>query len=199
LNLYPWIVTAFQEKYGRNLYAVARPHQVVLTGEKVIFDGSKSLAYDAKIVDYRWEFDNGQVVRAVKAEKVFDKPGVYVGTLRVRDERGNEDVDFCRVKVFARDAPEDNIPATIYMTHTPTLGISEGQEVLFRFWIQGSRKERISIDFGDGATLSDYVSYQEVRHKFNRQGIYIITATANVNGRPIMGKQRVVVESTDGR
>jgi len=100
LNLYPWIVTAFQEKYGRNLYAVARPHQVVLTGEEVMFDGSKSLAYDAKIVDYRWEFDNGKVVRAVKAEKVFDKPGVYVGTLRVRDEQGNEDVDFCRVRQF---------------------------------------------------------------------------------------------------
>ncbi len=158
----------------------------------MIFDGSKSLAYDAKIVDYRWEFENGQVVRAVKAGKVFDKPGVYVGMLRIRDEQGNEDVDFCRVKVFAKDAPEDNIAATIYMTHTPTLGISEGQEVLFQFWIQGSRKERISIDFGDGATLSDYVSYQEVRHKFDRQGIYIITATANVNGRPIMGKQRVV-------
>jgi hypothetical protein len=76
----------------------------------------------------------------------------------------------------------------------------KGKKMLLR-WMQIKEDEyecflqtlvKRNADFGFGAMLSDYVSYQEVRHKFDRQGIYIITTTANVDGQPIMGKQRVV-------
>ncbi len=49
LNLYPWLVTAYQAEHPKGLLAVARPHHVVLTGEKVVLDGSNSLAWGGTI------------------------------------------------------------------------------------------------------------------------------------------------------
>jgi len=38
LNLYPWIVTAYQQQYPIGLYAVARPHRTAYTGESILFE-----------------------------------------------------------------------------------------------------------------------------------------------------------------
>ena len=192
LNLYPWLIAAFQEQYPRTLYAVARPHQTVSTGEKVIFDMSHSLSFGTKIVSYKWVFSDGQTINQVKAEKSFDKPGVYIATLWVEDENGAQDVDFCRVRVFTKSYPEGSIP-TIFMTHTPTNNILVNQPVLFRFWLQGAEGKPIEVDFGDGTIVEHYASYSEIRHNFKSRGIHIVTASSTIDGKPIMQKQKVIV------
>jgi hypothetical protein len=136
LNLYPWLIAAYEQQYHRALYAVARPHQTVSTGEKVLFDGSNSLGFGAKIVSYRWIFPDGQIVNGITAEKRFDKPGAYIAELWITDEDGRKDVDFYNVRVFTASAPEGSIP-TIFMTHYPTNNIVVNQPVFFRFWLQG--------------------------------------------------------------
>jgi len=192
LNLYPWVVTAYEEQYGNGLYAVARPDQVAVTGETVVLDGSRSMVFDGNVVSYRWELPNGKVVNNAKAETVFGKPGVYMATLWIKDDEGREDVDFCRVKVFTKAAPERGIP-TIFMTHTPTKNLAIGRSVCFRLWLQGGNSEPIRIDFGDGTVIEDYVSYAKVSHTFKRTGIHIITAHATVGGKPVTQKQKVIV------
>ncbi|MHC4538463.1 MAG: PKD domain-containing protein [Planctomycetota bacterium] len=192
LNLYPWLMTTYEQQYQQSLYAVARPHQTVSTGEKVLFDGSNSLSFGTKIVSYEWILPDGETVNGITAEKAFDKPGVYIATLRIKDEKGREDIDFYKVKVFTDSDPENKIP-TIFMTHTPTNNIVVDQAALFRFWLQGVKGEFITVDFGDGTVIDDYVSYSEILHRFRSPGINIVTTSSTINGNPITQKQKILV------
>ena len=176
LNFYPWLVTAYQAQHPKGLLAVARPHHIALTGEKVVLDGSNSLAWGGgKIVQWRWILPDGQKVEQAKAETTFDRPGAYVATLWVKDDAGNEDVDFCQVKVYTKDKPEKGMPH-IYMTYTPTEDIRPDQPVRFRFWVQGNVGGPIRVDFGDGTKVEDYKPYSELSHRFKTPGIHVVTA-----------------------
>ncbi len=192
LNLYPWLIATYQQQYQKMLYAVTRPHQTVSTGEKVLFDGSNSLGFGAEIVSYRWIFPDGESVNGVKAEKRFDKSGVYIAELWITDEDGHKDVDFNKVRVFTSSNPEGSIP-TIFMTHYPTNNIAVNQPVFFRFWLQGAKDKLIKVDFGNGTVINDYLSYTEIRHRFKSPGIHIITTSSIIDGHSITQKQKVVV------
>ena len=192
LDLYPWLVAAYRQQHGERPLAVARPHQIVQTGEQVPLDGSRSIAGDAKIVAFRWELPDGKTVHGPRAETTFDEPGVYVASLWVKDAAGSEDVDFCRVKVFSADAPEDAIP-TIFMTHTPTQDAVAGQPVSWRVWLQDRNPQPIRLDFSDGTVIEDYTSYDEVKHTFASPGIYVVTARATVDRMPVTQRRKVIV------
>jgi hypothetical protein len=194
LNLYPWLVAAYQAQHPKGLAAVARPHHIVLTGEKVVFDGTHSLAWGGgRIVAWRWVFPDGQTVDRATAEKTFDQPGATVAALWVKDDRGAEDVDFCQVKVFSKADPEKNMPH-LYMTYTPTQDIRPDQPVNFRFWLQGNGGGPIAVEFDDGFKLENYQPYSEFQHGFKTSGIHIVTAQCQAGGKRIMQKLKVVVE-----
>jgi len=198
LNVYPWLVTAYEAAHPKGLFAIARPHHFVRTGEKELFDGSNSLAFGGRrIVEWRWVFPDGETVRSVRAEKTFHKPGAYVATLWVKDNHGAQDVDFCQVKVFSASSPETAMPH-IFMTCTPTENIRCGQPVRFRFWFQGKGGGPITVDFDDGTHLGNYRSYTELTHRFQTPGIHIVTAQCEADGKPILAKLKVVVTSASG-
>jgi hypothetical protein len=193
LNLYPWLVTAYQARHPKGLLAVARPHHTASTGQAVLFDGGNSLAWGGgRIVEWRWVLPDGQTVSGARVQKAFDRPGTYVATLWVKDDGGAEDVDFCQVKVFSKGDPEKAMPH-IFMTYTPTQGIRPDQPVTFRFWFQGTGGGPITVDFGDAATVQDYQSYAEIQHSFRTAGIHIVTAQCEAQGKPITQKLKVVV------
>ena len=129
-----------------------------------------------------------------RPEKKFDRPGAYVAALWVKDDKGGEDVDFCQVKVYSRPTPEPAMPH-IFMTYTPTENIRPNQPVTFRFWFQGSGGGPIKVDFDDGTQLADYRSYAELQHGFKTPGVHVVTAQCEADGKPIMQKLKVVVES----
>ncbi|MBN2316428.1 MAG: hypothetical protein JXM79_21050 [Sedimentisphaerales bacterium] len=129
----------------------------------------------------------------MKAETIFGKPGMYIATLWIQDEQGHQDVDFGKVKVFTASSPEGSIP-TICMTHIPARDVVVDQPVFFRLWLQGVRDGLIEIDFGDGTIVRDYVSYTKIQHSFKSPGIHIITARSTIDGKPIMPKQKVIVD-----
>jgi len=192
LNLYPWLISTYQQQYQKILYAVARPHQTLSTGEKVLFDGSNSIGFGAKIVSYKWILPDGQIVDGITAQKRFDKPGVYIAELWITDEAGHKDVDFSKIRVFKASIPEGSIP-TIFMTYYQTNNIAVNQPVLFRFWLQGAKDKPIKVDFGDGTVVDDYVSYLEICHRFKSPGIHIVTTSSNIDGKSITQKQKVIV------
>jgi murein DD-endopeptidase MepM/ murein hydrolase activator NlpD len=195
LNLYPWLVAAYQAQHPKGLAAVARPHHLALTAEKVVFDSSHSLAWGgAKIVERRWVFPDGQTVTQATAEKTFDKPGAYVAELWVKDDQGNEDVDFCQVKVFSKDHPEQRMPH-LYMSCFPTQDVHAGQSVRFRIYPQGEVDRPIAVEFDDGLKIADYEPNREVQHAFNTPGIHIITARCQADGNEITMKQKIVVQN----
>jgi hypothetical protein len=196
LNLYPWIVEAYRKASGRTLFAVARPHQAIRVGETVRLDGTKSLAFGSRIKTFRWEFHDGTSVEKPMAEKVYDRPGTYMATLWVEDERGSRDVDFCKVKVYSRDKLEPVMPI-IFLTCSPTRDVRAGMPVFFRGWPHGEEDiGPIRIDFGDGTAVEKYEPYSEVRHAFERPGLHFVTASASPGGRSVTGKVKVLV--TDG-
>jgi len=192
LNLYPWLISTYERQYHKMLYAVARPHQTFSTGEKVLFDGSNSLNFGGKIVSYKWILPDGETVNGITAEKRFDKPGVYIAELWITDENGRKDVDFQKIRVFTASAPEGSIP-TIFMTHTPANDIVVNQPVSFRFWLQGAKDKVVKVDFGDGTVIDNYISYTEIRHRFESPGIHVVTTSGTIDGKSITQKQKVVV------
>lgn len=193
LNLYPWIMEAFRKSSRQTLFAVARPHHAVRTGETVRFDGTRSLAYGSKIKTFRWEFHDGTSVNGARAEKVYDRPGTYIAALWVEDERGSRDVDFCKVKVYSSDKVEDVMP-TLFLTYWPSRDVRAGQTVYFRGWPQGAEAGAIRIDFGDGRVIEDYVPYSEVSHSFRNRGLHVVTATTTAAGFSVTQKVKVIVE-----
>ena len=66
----------------------------------------------------------------------------------------------------------------------------------FRCWLQAEQDASLRLEFGDGADRQRYTSYSEVTHVFVKPGLYVVTASATVDGMPIMQKQKVLV--TDG-
>lgn len=193
LNLYPWILTAYQAAAGTKPMAVARPHHTAVTGEKVVFDGRKSIAIGAKIISYRWEFLDGTSEDGPIAAKVFDRPGAYTAVLHIEDDRGGCDIDICRVRIYTASKRED-VLTTLFFSVSPSFGIRLGEAVHFRGWPQGGNPGPIRLDFGDGEALPDYKPFFDAEHRYEKPGTYIVTASAEKNGRPAMTKLKVVVE-----
>jgi len=173
--------------------AMARPHRTALTGEKVVFDGTNSVALGGQIISYCWEFPDGTSTDGPTATRVFDRPGAYAVVLHVEDDRGGRDFDICRVRIYSAQLPEDML-TTLFFSVSPSFGIRPGQAVHFRGWPQGGDAGPIRLDFGDGTALDDYQPFSEVKHYYEKPEIYIVTASAEKDGRPAMTKLKVVVE-----
>jgi murein DD-endopeptidase MepM/ murein hydrolase activator NlpD len=192
LNLYPWLVAAYQAGHAPKLHAVAGPHQTALTGDRVRFDGRSSLAGLSDITSFRWEFHDGTTVNGPAAEKVFEKPGCYMAALWIKDSRGAVDLDFCRVRVFSRSTPEDVVP-TFFVTCKPSREVGVNEPVNFRLWPQGAGVENIQIDFGDGAKIQDYRPYSALTHRFTKPGLQVVTVTGAAGALPVTQKVKVIV------
>jgi murein DD-endopeptidase MepM/ murein hydrolase activator NlpD len=193
LNLYPWLVAAYQKESGTDLYAVARPHRTVLTGDRVLFDGSNLMAFKSNITSFKWEFHDGTSVDGARAEKAYDKPGCYMAALWIRDDQGSLDVDFCKVKVFSRSAPEDVIP-TLFVTYYPSEEVHVDEPVNFRIWPQGMEVKDVQVDFSDGTVVQDYRAYSAITHKFKKPAIHIVTVTGTAGKLPVTQKVKVIVQ-----
>jgi murein DD-endopeptidase MepM/ murein hydrolase activator NlpD len=193
LNLYPWLVTAYQHDNGTNIYAVARPHKTALTGDKVLFDGSNSMSFKSNITSFKWEFHDGTSADGPIVEKVYNKPGCYIASLWVENAQGDVDVDFCKVKVFSRSAPEGIIP-TLFVTYYPSAQVYVDDPVNFRLWPQGMDAENIRIEFDDGTIIRNCRAYSAFTHKFKTPGIHIATVKGTAGKLPVMQKVKIVVQ-----
>lgn len=194
LNLYPWLVAAYQAEHPRGLRAVARPHHLVRVDETVRFEGSHCLAWGgSRIASWRWEFPDGVTAIGEQAEHAFDAPGAYIVTLRVTGTDGAEEVDFCQVKVYPRDGGT-GMPH-IFLSATPTVGVRPGVPVRFRLWMQGATGGPISVTFDDGARVEDCGQNAEFAHAFETPGVHTVSARCEVDGMPIEQRMAVRVEA----
>ncbi|UCG68065.1 MAG: PKD domain-containing protein, partial [Thermoplasmata archaeon] len=79
--------------------AYAGDDQTVFEDQIVIFDGSGSYDPDGVIVDYSWDFDDGNFGSGENPNHIYYDPGVYTVTLTVTDDDGATDQDSCTITV----------------------------------------------------------------------------------------------------
>jgi murein DD-endopeptidase MepM/ murein hydrolase activator NlpD len=192
LNLFPWLVAAYQASTGASLIAIARPHQIARVNESIVLDGSSTVNDSPHQISYRWEFDDGSCSEGAVAKKAFAEPGCYIATLQVRREDGASDFDFCRIRVFSDPPTEPFIP-TLFVSTKPAGVVRQGQPVSFRIWPQGGNVDPIRLDFGDGSPSGNYRAYSSFTHYFMTPGPHTVTASGRYKGMPIRQKRKILV------
>lgn len=185
-DAYPFLWEAYHREYKPQLIAVARPHHLVMAGDKVTLDGSRSWSSGGKIRRYEWIFGDGTTAPGPQIERRYERPGAYSEILKVSDARGRTDHDFAIVQVLER-GQTNNFPPTIHASYAPTFGIHPGDPVTFKVRTFRSSPGDETWNFGDGSAPVNVHSdgnanshspngYAETIHSFAKPGHYIVRA-----------------------
>ncbi|MDZ4687302.1 MAG: PKD domain-containing protein [Planctomycetaceae bacterium] len=181
---YAFLWEAYIHQYQPQLLAVARPHQLVSTGEVVALDGSRSWSAAGQNVRYDWTFADGAQASGPTIARQYPKPGVYSEILKITDDAGRIDYDFAVVNVI--DPKQlDQLPPSIHANYAPTFGIQPGDPVTFKVRTFRTTEGNETWDFGDGSSRIEVRSdgnvkplakdgYAEVVHRFAKPGHYVV-------------------------
>jgi lysophospholipase L1-like esterase len=181
---YAFLWEAYLREHKPKLLAVARPHQLVAVGQKVILDGSRSWSAGGRIASYEWTFTDGKTATGALVERTYDKPGVYSEVLKITDGDGRMDYDFAVVNVLDREHP-DRLPPSIHAVCSPTVSIKPGDPVTFLVRTFRTTDGKETWDFGDGSPKVQVQSdgnvvklakdgYARTVHAFEKPGHYLI-------------------------
>jgi uncharacterized protein YxjI len=202
---YAFIWEAYQREQAPKLLAVARPHQFVFTGEKVVLDGSKSWSASGNIARYDWSFTDGTKASGAIVERTYSASGEYSEILKVTDGRGEVDYDFALVLVIDKSAP-DRLPPTIHPAFAPTMNIRPGEPVTFKVRSFRTSAGNETWDFGDGTEKVTVKSdgnvnalakdgYAGTQHRFAKAGHYLVRVErTNEHGQRAIGHLHVPVD-----
>jgi len=183
---YAYVWEAYVNQYHPDIIAVARPHQLVWTGQPALQDCSKSRSLNGEIVNYEWTFSDGSSAKGAIQERSYQDPGEYSEILKVTDSQGHVDYDFSVVQLYDPDVHGRTIP-TIQPAFHPTLDIHPGDPVTFLVRTFNTATGSETWDFGDGSPTVSVVSetvdrrnytagkFAETIHSFEEPGDYIVT------------------------
>jgi murein DD-endopeptidase MepM/ murein hydrolase activator NlpD len=204
-DAYPYAWEAFVRQYKPALIAIARPHQLVWTGEEITLDGRKSKSFNGTIRSYEWTFSDGTKATGAVQKRSYQLPGEYNEMLKVTDSNGNVDYDFTVVQVHDPKAADQTIPV-LHMAFHPSLNIKAGNPVTFLVRTFNTESGNETWNFGDGSPVvqvksetPDKIEYTkgkfaETVHAFAKPGHYIVSVErSNEKGYKAMGRLHVVV------
>ncbi len=201
-NGYAFIWQVYHEQFKPDIIAVARPHHLVLTGETVGLDGSKSWSRVGGIKSYEWTFCDGTTAKGARVEREYSRPGEYSEILKVTDSAGNIAYDFAVVQVIDRDNSKP-LPPAIHANYYPTFGLQPGDEVTFKVrsfrtqhgeevWDFGDGTEPVSVKSDGNANQHDPNGYAVTTHRYRDAGDYIVTVKrSNQHGHTAVGRLHV--------
>ena len=185
--------------------AVARPHHVKQTGERVTLDGSRSWARTNKIARYEWTFCDGTTASGPKVERTYGQPGEYSEILKVTDNLGNTSYDFAIVQVLDCESPEP-APPSIHAAYVPTIGLQPGDSVTFKVRTFDTTQGKETWDFGDGSppvetqsdgNVDDHApnGYAITIHHYDKPGDYLVRVErADRQGRKAIARLFVQIQ-----
>jgi murein DD-endopeptidase MepM/ murein hydrolase activator NlpD len=182
---YAFLWEAYQREYQPELLAVARPHHLTATREKVVLDGSRSWSASGQLASYEWTLSDGTTSRGQKVERRYDQPGSFSETLKVTDDAGRVAYDFCVVQVIDPAHPK-KLPPTLHATYAPTFGVKPGDSVRFEARTFRTNAGKETWNFGDGtpaiethsdANANAYAAdgYGSTTHRFEKPGDYVVS------------------------
>ena len=146
------------------------PDRIVAPGEKVVFDGSRSLDQDGDITDYRWDFRDGSEGKGRVTSHSFARPGIYGVRLAVADDSGDADaVDYKEARITVNAAPVADPGGDLIIAPGDLIRLSaansydpDGRIVSYRW------------DFSADSTP---VSAAQVERRFTAPGLYTARLT----------------------
>lgn len=212
---YAFLWEAYVRQFKPKVIAVARPHHLILAGDEVVLDGSRSwsdsaanrdtASGEAAIRRFDWQFTDGTKASGAKVTRVYAKPGCYSEILKVTGANGHVAYDFAIVQVLDR-APEAPLPPMIHAAYWPTQGIVSGDPVTFKVRTFGTTDGSEVWNFGDGSEPVEVRSdgnvekldpngYAVTTHAFESPGDYIVTVQrSDRQGATAIGHLHVRVE-----
>jgi len=181
---YAFVWEAYHRQYSPKLVAVARPHHLAWTGQKVVLDGTRSWSESGKLVRYDWTFTDGAKASGPTVERTYSRPGAYSETLKVTDEQGRTAYDFAVVQIIDKSKPED-VPPTIHAVYAPTFDIKPGGPITFKVRTFRTTAGSETWDFGDGSPPVKVKSDGNVKplakdgyavtvHSYEKPGDYVV-------------------------
>ncbi len=185
--------------------AVARPHHVARVGDRVTLDGSRSWSRSGSLARLDWTFTDGTSASGRRAERIYDRPGVYSETLKAVNDRGNVSYDFAVVQVLDRTGSVP-IPHSIHAAYFPTQDLHPGDPITFKVRTFDCTDGNETWDFGDGTPPVDVRSdgnvkelapdgYAVTTHRFAKAGDYLIRVErSDRRGRKATARLHVRVE-----
>ncbi|UCE74551.1 MAG: PKD domain-containing protein [Methanomassiliicoccales archaeon] len=157
-----------QPPQNRPPVADAGKDRFAIPYELLTFDGSGSFDLDGIIVNYTWDFGDGNTASGMINTHAYTDFGTYIVTLMVTDNEGAQDTETCIVFI------ENNPPRAEIEPESQTVYVGE------KAWFSGncSYDQEGNIlsyfwDFGDGTSSYGVSTY----HIYNDVGIYTVTLT----------------------
>ncbi|MEQ8278069.1 MAG: PKD domain-containing protein [Deltaproteobacteria bacterium] len=150
--------------------AIAPADVVTRPGVSVTLDGGASKDADGEIVEYRWDFGDGDTGEGRVVEHVWQTAGVFAVTLTVVDDLGGEDVDALKVTT-STGTNTNQMPSAVIMG--PARGLP-GETLAFDGTSSSDADGSIVAyrwTFGDGGT-ADAASTSYV---YTAEGSFTVT------------------------
>ena len=127
---------------------------------------------DGTIVNYTWNFGDGNTSHLENPTHKYEDNGTYTVTLTVTDDKGATDTISKQIEVL-------NEPPTAYFKYEPTDKVKINEEVVFTD--ESTDKDGTIVNytwnFGDGN-----LSYEKnPTHKYGKDGAYTVTLTVTDN------------------
>ncbi len=142
-------------------------------GKKVYLDASKSYDPDGRVVEYYYDFGDGNTygwTRESVVSHVYVKPGVYFVKVKVRDNDGLESDWSDPFKVVI--SPENRPPVASITSNLTKARV--GQKVYLdasKSYDPDGDELEYYYDFGDGVTYG-WTAFPAVRHSYRAPGNY---------------------------
>ncbi|WPR77524.1 PKD domain-containing protein [Algoriphagus sp. NG3] len=152
----------------------------------VAFDGSTSTS-DGEIVDYLWDFGNGDTSSEVSPSYTFTSPGQFAVTLTVTDDNGLSDDAVLNITVAENLPPVAIGTANVQTGTVPLTVLFDGE----------SSTDEIGIvsyewNFGDGSPASELAN---PTHTYTTTGTFTATLTVeDASGLSASATVQIVVE-----
>lgn len=203
---YAFIRECWVREHAPPLLACARSRHLIMPGNTVTLDGSRSWSASGEISHSEWTFTDGSTATGLRVSRTYSRPGRYSEVLKITDSDGNVDYDFAIVQVLDPTRPDQYVPS-LHAAYAPSMLIYPGDEITFKVRAFNARGGQEIWDFGDGSspvtTTSDgnlvplnKDGYAVTTHRYQQPGQYLVKVQRTADdGTPAFEHLHVTVKS----
>lgn len=133
------------------------PEDEILAPERsYTFDASESVSDEGNIENFEWDFGDGVIRQGAQVSYTFENEGIYTVSLRMNDEKGNENT-------ITKEYIVSNSPSGLFANIQTTPELAEGAEALV-----GITPFRVNFTAGHSSATDEEIT--EYKWDFDNDG-----------------------------